>query len=398
MYYLKTKYVIIGFLLLITNCIEPIDLKTITYEDFLVVEATITNEFKTQEVRLSRTFEIDNNVAKTESNASVVVSDSEQINYPFVETSPGVYTSSNPFSATENQSYTLHITTTDGRNYTSTTEKLTAITEIQQLTTKTETTAETVAGVRIYVESFNENNTANYYRYEFEETYKIAPPYSSKNELKIISDIRPFSVEIQEKNYEDEICYKTQYSKNILQTETASLSEDRVNFGVRFIANTDFIISTRYSILVKQYVQNFNAYNYYKTLNTLASSETVFTQTQPGFIAGNVISETDSNEKVIGFFEVSSVSEKRIFFNHEDVFTAPIPDFVANCDFVAPIIFDSYTQDSPLINLLKDNTHNYYRENDLGLSYLEGSYLLIPKICGDCRALGSNIKPLFWID
>lgn len=398
MKYLKTKLYFLFFFVIIASCVEPIDIKTITYEDFLVIEATITNEFKTQEVRLSRTFEIDNNTPKAEANATVSIIDSNLNSYFFIETSSGVYTSTNPFSAVENLSYTLQVTTTDGRKYTSSTEELTTITEIQNLTPKIETTPETITGVSIYVESYNASNTANYYRYEYQETYKIEPPFSSKDELKIVSDTYPYSVEVVQKTYEDETCYNTVFSNKIIQTETASLSEDRVNFAVRFIPDTDYIISKRYSILVKQYVQNFNAYNYYKTLNNLASSETVFTQTQPGFIAGNIVSDTDSNEKVIGFFEVSSVSEKRIFFNHDEVFTTPIPDFIENCDYAAPIIYDTFSEVSPLIDLIKSNTHTYYRENDLGLNYLEGLYLLVPKICGDCRELGSNIRPSFWVD
>lgn len=398
MKYFKTYYSKLLLAICVVSCVEPVDITTITYEDFLVVEATITNELKNQQVKLSRTFQVETDSPKTESNAVVTLEDDMQNTYTFTETSDGVYTSVNPFSAVPDRSYTLKIRTDNGRTYTSSPEKLTAITEIQDLTPILETTNQDVNGVSIYVNSFNPNNDANYYRYEYEETYQIAPPFWSNEKLVIISDTLPYQVDVQQRTVDNEVCYNTLYSRDILQTETASLAEDRVNYAVRFIADTDFIISKRYSILVKQYVQTFSAYTFLKTLETLSSSESLFTQTQPGFIAGNLVSETDPNDKVIGFFEISSVSEKRIFFNHGDVFSTPVPDFVESCDFAAPLLFDPMSGESPLIDLIKDRTHTYYKVNDLGLEFLEGPYLMVPKICGDCTELGTNIKPAFWVD
>jgi len=75
----------------------------------------------------------------------------------------------------------------------------------------------------------------------------------------------------------------------------------------------------RYSIFVKQYVQNFAAHTFYQTLKDISGSESILSQTQPGFFAGNIKSDDNPNEKVIGFFDVSSVSNKRIFFNFSDL-------------------------------------------------------------------------------
>jgi hypothetical protein len=385
-------------LLIVFSCVEPIDIKTITFENYLVIEATITNELKNHTIILSRTFEIDENGSNPESQAKVFILDNENNTYFFNETLSGTYVSVNQFKADNNKSYTLKVVTKDGKSYSSTSEKLTASAQIEKLTTKVKTSTEGVDGVTISVHSFNPNNDSNYYRYEYEETYKIVPPFWSDEEIAIISDREPYQVEVVKRTIDNKECYETINSKKIILTETKSLAEDRVNYPVRFILDSDFIISKRYSLLVKQYVQTFKAYNYYETLNKLSSSENVFTQSQPGFISGNIVSDTDKNEKIIGFFEVSSVSEKRIFFNYEDVFPNKISQYPYSCDFLAPILYDSFTKQYPLVDLIKDNTHTYYRENDTGLAYLEGKYVLVPKVCGDCTVLGSNIKPSFWID
>lgn len=380
------------------SCVEPVDIETITFENYLVVEASLTNELKKHTVKLSRTFEIDQNSENKETGANVVIKDSQGVNYQFNEISAGEYESVNAFFAENNKEYRLEITSKTGDRYTSTAQKLTPEAQIEKLTTRVQTSIEGFQGVEISVQSFNPNNNSNYYRYTYEETHKISPPFWSDEELSIVSDRLPFSVEVIKRTIKNKDCYKTMNSSQLILTETKSLAEDRVDFPVRFILDTNFMISNRYSILVKQYVQTFEAYNYFNTLKKLSSSENVFNQAQPGFISGNIVSENNQNEKVIGFFEVSSVSEKRLFFNYEDIFPNQSIDFPESCDLAAPILFDSFTDGSPLVDLIKDNTHTYYRENDTGLDYLEGNYLLVPKVCGDCTVLGSNIKPTFWVD
>lgn len=395
---LKSNISKILVFLILFSCVDPIEIETITFENYLVIEATITDELKNHTIKLSRTFQIDENKENPETGAQVAIIDSQNNTFIFNETSFGTYKSVNQFKAISEQSYTLKVTTKNGNSYSSTSEKLTAAVQIEKLTTSIETSREGVEGVSISVHSFNPNNNANYYRYEYAETYKISPPFWSDEKLDIVSDTRPFRVEVVKRIVNNKDCYATINSKQILVTETKSLAEDRVNFPVRFILDSDFVISNRYSLLVKQYVQTFEAYNYYETLKKLSSSESVFAQSQPGFISGNIVSDADQNEKTIGFFEVSSVSEERIFFSYEDVFPNKISEFPYSCDFLAPILFDSFTEGSPLIDLIKDDSHTYYRENDTGLEYLEGLYLMVPKICGDCTVLGSNIKPSFWID
>ncbi|TXD52956.1 MULTISPECIES: DUF4249 domain-containing protein [unclassified Polaribacter] len=384
--------------LMLFSCVDPIEIETITFENYLVIEATITDELKNHTIKLSRTFDINAKGPNPETGAQIAIIDSQNNTFYFNETSSGTYISENQFKAIPALTYTLKVTTKTGNTYSSTSEKLTNAVQIEKLTTSIETSREGATGVSISVHSFNPNNNANYYRYQYEETYKISPPFWSDENLIVVSDSQPFTVDVVKRSTDNKDCYKTINSAQILITETKSLAEDRVHFPVRFILESDFIISNRYSLLVKQYVQTFEAYNYYETLKKLSSSESVFTQAQPGFISGNIISDTDKNEKIIGFFEVSSVSEKRLFFNYQDIFPKQVSKFPAICDFLAPLLYDSFSDNSPLINLIKKDSYTYYGKNNTGLPNLEGPYLMVPKICGDCTVSGSNIKPSFWVD
>ena len=62
------------------------------------------------------------------------------------------------------------------------------------------------------------------------------------------------------------------------------------------------------------YTQNLESYTYHNTLKKITEAGNVLSPTQPGFVVGNITSTTNPKIKTIGFFEVSSVTSKRIFF------------------------------------------------------------------------------------
>lgn len=108
----------IAFLLGIFSCVEETDW---TFQPqgngALVVEAMITDEFKTQEIRLSLTYDNLNDKPLPASAATITVSDGQN-NFPFVEDAAeaGKYTSEQPFAAQQNQLYKLEILW-DGKTY-----------------------------------------------------------------------------------------------------------------------------------------------------------------------------------------------------------------------------------------------------------------------------------------
>src|SRR5690606_28802170 len=114
-------------------------------------------------------------------------------------------------------------------------------------------------------------------------------------------------IQIHPRTTEARICYSTQSSDKIIVATTSNLSEDRIDaFPVRFISAKDPIITNRYSINVIQYVQSLEAYTFYRTLGQMAGTGgNILSQNQPGFFSGNLSSDSDPDEKVIGFFEVS---------------------------------------------------------------------------------------------
>lgn len=380
------------------NCIEPIAFDLDTFEDILVVEGTITDELKFQNIRLSRTFEFDALSPNSEDNAEVKIIDSDGTIYNFEESVSGNYISTVEFAANPNVSYELSITTNDGKIYKSSKETLPeSSSQIEQVNFVDEVDENGNIGISVYVDSFDPNNNSRYYRYEYEETYKIIAPFWNNLDLIAVSTTEIGFIPRDS----NDVCYKTDYSTGIIQAETTGLSENRITQKlVKFLNVDNFAISHRYSILVKQYVQSVKSYSYYDTLNKLSTSENVLSENQPGFIQGNIVSLSNFNEKVIGFFDVSPVVTKRAFFSFRDFYPVrPRPPFLINCDVAAPRIDEN---NNALIRLIESGLFIYYRPNfimgDPPVIPSGGPHVLVTAECGDCTLIGTNTVPPFWED
>jgi len=394
----KIIFILLG--LLLNRCVEPIDIEqSLNFENAIVIEATITNELKHQEIFLSNSYKFDDDKPLAETNANVQIVDSALNTYIFEEASPGKYISMNEFSAQSDIEYQLLITTKEGKTYNKKKEKLPSITKIDNLYPIREMDDFGNDGVSILIDSYDPSGNSMYYRYEYEETYKIIAPYWSPKDL-LVSPT--YELYFAPKSKEEQICYNTVLSNDMIQTETNNLSEDRVTkFNIRRISIENPIITTRYSILVKQYIQSLEAYTYYKTVKKLSGSGNVFSQNQPGFISGNIFSVDDRNEKVIGFFELSSVSSKRLFFNYTDLFpNESAPPYFEDCTIFATGVGSPPPpkgEENNLTYVISSGQAKYYSKN-LDPEEGEGPYDLVRRACGDCTVLGSNIKPDFWGD
>ena len=375
--------------ILFSNCTEPFALQTNTYEEVLVVEATITNELKNQVITLSVTGTLENNEQILVNGAEVFVADNQGNKYNFEELD-GKYVSEIAFQAFSDREYQLKINTKNGKSYESTIETLPPINPLKDVTATVEE-KDGEKGVAIYVDSYDPTGNAKYYRYEYEETYKIIAP-KWVNQKTIV--LGPMSLGLIPNPPDTKVCYSTDENTDIILANTTNTTEDKLHFLVRFLSDQNYIISHRYSILVHQYIENLASYNYYATLRKISGSGSILTPIQPGFVAGNLKSVDNPNEKVIGYFDVASVSSKRIYFNYEDLFPfQPLPPYYTNCDVdIYPFCFGlPPCRGNALIQDVGFEKVSYQL-------LVGNNYHMVLAPCGDCTSFSSNIKPPFWID
>lgn len=401
---IKKTFGLSMLLLLLSGCVEEFRPETKNFESILVVEATLTNELKRQEIFLSRTRTFEDVLTNREENAGVRITDDSQNEFVFTETQPGKYVSDVPFEAVPGSSYQLEITTSNGRNYASSPALMGQAIEMQDVYAERIINQNNNEGMAIFVDSFDPTGNSRYYRYEYEETYRVIAPDWISTDVEG-EPTPPFAqptcnvtISPEPRSPDKRICYPTDFPNNVIITSTNNFDEDRVQrFPVRFINRNNYIISHRYSVLVRQYVISPEAYDFFQTLQDFSETESVFSDTQPGQLINNITSIADVDEPVLGYFEVASVSERRIFFNYDDFFPGEtLPPYADPCTRVAPPLQDRET-DCVLRPLIEAETFLYLRENSEPTPRI-GPFIVVPRVCGDCTVLGTNELPEFWIE
>lgn len=389
------------------SCTEPYALNTYNDEKTLVIEATITNQFKNHKILISRSFNLQDSDKTHEIGATVYIKDSNNIIYTFDEKTE-YYEATTPFAILPNVYYELFVNTSDGINYKSFVETLPSELPFIDNVTTTVKIKDGVRGVSITTKANDDANSSKFYRYEFENTYKIIAPLWSKDSLTVTGNsennnppneiMYEFTTILRNPLSESKTCYKLDKSKEIIVNNTAELTSNST-IELLFLDQMNPKIAHRYSVLAKQYNQTQGANSFYSTLKKITESNGSLSSLQPGFINGNIKS-TNSTNKVIGYFDVCSYTEKRIFFNYVDLFPGePQPPYLKECEILqydvnqklSPIFYPPFGL-SMLVSHTRSGRVLYYQQqgNLYDMSYTPA--------CGDCRYLGSNARPSFWVD
>jgi hypothetical protein len=121
---------------------------------------------------------------------------------------------------------------------------------------------------------------------------------------------------------------------------------------------------------------------------------------QLGAIVGNVRNTKDKEETVLGFFQVSGVTEARAFFRSEDFdIRFPSPKSKYPCSEIQEVYIT--TPDS--MRFYIDRGYevvfaDYCDTSNVQLNCnLSFEAWFAPKYCTDCRFRGTSEKPDFWI-
>lgn len=388
-------------LLVLASCTEEYTAGIENYENDLVVEATITNVLKKQKVKLSHTSNFVNDTVILEKNASVQVVENNSTVYDFTyKASDSAYFSNETFQVLPDKEYQLKIKTANGPTYLSEPQTLPAESEVDIVVKAG--TSENEEGLRIEANSYDPTGNSRFYRYEYIETYQVTLPEYGPNKAVYVGFE---SLEIQPRLDTFPVCYNNIKSKNLLLKSTTELSEDRVsNMLVAFRSRRDYAIAEKYSILVKQYVESPEAYAYYNTLNKISSTNgNDFSAIQPGFVKGNIFAENNPDIKVVGYFDVASISTKRIFTKFIDFFSfGSYPPYFEDCDdeSLDPTDWDfknypgaPYPEARIIKGYLEDGTKVFYK---LDGNINSATYVMVKNICGSCDRFSTHVKPDFW--
>jgi hypothetical protein len=357
---------------LFSSCVKEFIPVVENKKELLVVEGLITDQFRTNTIKLSKSLPFGlKSQATPLSGCYITISDDLGNVYSLKEGRAGTYlTDSTVFQGVVGRFYTLHIRTNANdnfREYESFAVEMRPVPPIDSIyykKTVIEKAYENFKGIdgcQIYLNTHDPQNNCKYYRWDFTETWVLRLLFPVKNMT----------------------CWISENSSTINIKSTAAFDESRVTgYPINYITNVTDRLKTRYSILVNQYSLNEDEYIYWEKLQKMIEQAGGLYDIIPSSVEGNLWSKR-SIDKVLGYFSVSAVSSKRIFI--KDNFEGIIDRYI-NC--VSGRTYD--LGDIPGLDLF------VWVLDDEPFAVPPYKVLTKDRGCADCTVRGSNKRPDYW--
>jgi len=388
---LNKIYILLVIALLPFSCVEDYyPDEDDSMSNLLVVDASLTDNPE-QVIYLSRSQKITQSGKTNESGAFVTVTRNDGENLTFEESSEGTYTATptEDFFNTTND-YTLRIITSDGNTYISSSEKMNAGTEIDSVyyelqSTFNEEGTDTIPGIQFYIDfGINADADIQYFRWEIFETYEFRNPNYDNYVYGKDRTMRRVPADLQ-----DHQCWISNTVPEIFTKATRDLSGDIYRaFPLHFVTNETQRLKYKYSAKINQYSLSKDAYFYWNELKKNSTAGNMLFSSQPSLTPSNIYSLDNEDERIVGYFSISEVSEKRIYIQDVEGLTFPVvyfcfPKFeMINLRYIPSIRLPLYFSEAtwPLDGVI------YFGE--------------VAHHCVDCREYDNSMgdPPDFWIE
>ena len=342
--------------ILVSSCIDIYEPQIKTNKDFLVFEGGITDEAGPYKVSITHSHVFNSQQQyDPEINATCEIIDDSGLIESMFELTPGVYyTKDASFTGETGKSYYLHVLTKDGKEFRSKPEKLLPAKPIDSLYVSRKAneyiytdlsgdqSTKVDDGYEIYLNVNGHSTQGAYYRFDGTTTLQYSVIYTV--------GINPYLT----------FCWQNhRLSTDILILETHSMQQDiydgfPLSFFTKDTSQFKFLTNRYgsgipYAISLVGWVSRIKQYciseDYYLFLerlrNQLSGQDRIF---DPAIdqVTGNITCISEPLQAVLGYFSVSSVSERSIYFYYStNKFTQKILD--SNPDIPS----DGYTDFDP---------------------------------------------------
>lgn len=359
------------FLLLFIRCSIEFIPDSDENKEQLVVEGMITDQNRVNRIRLSRSLPVGKPlVRKAVKGAVVTITDEKGIITILKESPAGTYsTDSTKFRGHIGGIYSLNIQI-NNVNYATDFIELKPVPPISSLYYEkvvinySRDSSDIDEGCNIFADSYDPSGKCLFFRWDYIETWEYRIPYNVVNK----------------------ICYITERSDEILIKNTSLYNQARVSkYPVLFISNNSDRLKERYSILVNQYSLNESEYNFWERVQNISQKTGNLYDITPGAIPSNIMCCERPEEKVLGYFSVSAVAQKRLFI--KDMFLG-LPNFVTYC------ATDTLKGNLPESGL---NT-KYWVIEDYSDEIPPFWIISTFRECADCTTRGTSVMPSFWLE
>jgi len=384
----RAKYLLLLLMgLCVLRCRKPYEPPAIKASNhILAVDGFINTEpFSVSTFTITRSLSLSDTIPiLPELNAQVMIQSSNGASFPLVDTGVnGVYVSS-PLTLDPGLQYRLAVNTSDGNKYLSDLATAKASPPIDSLTWEIADDANLGTEVlNIDVNAHDETGNTRYYRWDYVETWQHEAPMQTywglKNGLE-------YPISPSESTFD---CWTTASSNSIILGSSITLSADVISHAlVASFAKNDPKMDIEYSMLIRQYPLDFNAYTYWLTIQKNSQSLGGLFDIQPSQITGNFHSVTHPTDPAVGYVSACSVQESRMFISNKS-----LPGWKSNPPLNCPIKIIASDPSNSLIWNYPDTAYQLWYFVSGPPPVLKITY----KDCLDCRNQGGTIiKPPFW--
>jgi hypothetical protein len=354
---------------------------------FLVVEGAINTDGVTR-INLSRTTMLSQKGIAYENGADVSIQGEDNSLYQLNDLDSGRYVS-DTLLLNENVRYRMNIKTIDNRQYISAFVQPIKTPRIDSITW-----TRYGGGIEIFVNSHDNINNTQYYRFDYEETWEFKSKFGSyiyaifTKTPPGIGDIIYGVYDPINNTYNDSIytCWQSRISKKILIGSTAKLAENRLYTSLLTYPRGAEELSFLYSINVNQQGISKEGYEFLEKVKKNTESLGSIFDALPSEIPGNFTCITDTLEKVIGFIDASRIRSRRKFISNAELENWNI-GFGCTEEFIK---FDAAAEfDRIIVQERMPTRYGFEGQRIAGIA-------TAPKECVDCTLRGAHIRPDFW--
>ncbi len=367
---------ILALLLSCVKQIEP-DIELLDTDKY-VISGILSDVAEPQYISVSKTSSLSNPHKIPVNSCIVKVVREDLVELYYSEIEDGKYAAMiYPNFIDKNMSYKVMVETPNGEIMQSTYESFTKLSPVGDVYWEVDRKEDSnIDGYQFYVDLQANESDSRYYLYDITETFEHHSHYP------LIYYWNGVLNHVVPPGYSKMYCWVTTDIRDLFPLSTKGFSNNSYD---RYKLNYTVAITQRlqhtYSLLVKKYSLSESAYNYWEQMRKNLHQSGGMYNSQPIAVKGNISHQNNNNDKtVLGYFGVSSVSERRIF-------VPPSPFEIIDNSCVKRVLRFGYREISPA-------EYPAYIMADAG-GLPTGTVLERP--CVDCTALGGvTTKPTYW--
>ena len=298
-------------------CVSPFEPNYKGEKNLLVVDGSLIKGLEKQVIKISRSSSISEPGYQPLGNCIVNIKDDSGNEFVFSEEAPGKYVSFiDDATLAYDARYKLLFTAPSGENYESDYQSLLKTASVDSVYCIKETqynpdSSKYTTGLQFYVDLDAPDDAGKYYRWQIEETWEI---HAGR---KIFGVYDGNTVKLDVHSWPSDslyFCWDSRPAPGIYTYSTYNLSHNILKkIPLHFKPYYSPELTIKYCATVRQFALNENAYYYWHQKEIeLKESGQIYTS-QPDQVKSNIYNINNPEEKVLGFFWVSSSTVKRLF-------------------------------------------------------------------------------------